>query len=784
MIADYVVTLDRTEHKVVETEKILHGEAQIDIFLCNNPACDVGSDIVMVEPNSSPGAAVHALAQSTIKNTRMAVPYGTARQLSSSTLDATLIPTWLAATKGSGVAVHQLKYTVIDPTWTDQPVDVMPLAGLSQLLNTNQEWASLQYGVYHVQELYKGYSYSGSRAPLYTGCAIVILPASNPWLNMHGWNQSHKGCNATEPLPVFVFGSYFWQAQFLGGRATTTAVGVQGVYSGQSRIPAYFSSVQYSKHFNLHNGSIPYNTVQQQISMAVQYWSEYSLTNRSDYSFAGRYGPTLSCDQSVLANSPKGLDSSCRVVTQEQAGCITGGSAAEDCSVLVVGTAAIAVWPVPTLAAIQPAPAEEMFLRSSVPLPRMSPASKLHGHLFELARLGQYNNGRDASSRRIDQATVPWCYDGILDLPTLNEAASNGLIKVLDLNDCGVDSDSSIPPPPAGTVFHCDFWEELGVGYADRSWDANHESVQQQHVVGSRPFSDLLEVKWLDITKQSNLLSSGGVPASQLQAAISGVLVDGISFLSQHASQELATMDATKTWRGALLDITTTLVAVVALAAGCDAMPSLFIAWLNFTTSQVHVWYPWSKGVNRCTPDSWLVVALAKTVAVLVVIASLILQPCLNLAAAHSVHADSAKGTSLVGWLAADTSSGEGPFMVVGVAAVQLQPGRSELAFGLMILNLVFALIAACCIGAIMWRKQPMLTLPRWTCGSTCFGGMIQSVLARANVTVAQGIKKCCNSNVCGCVQLCSVPCTAPPCPGSSSTSNTAAPRGAGPSSS
>lgn len=141
--------------------------------------------------------------------------------------------------------------------------------------------------------------------------------------------------------------------------------------------------------------------------------------------------------------------------------------------------------------------------------------------------------------------------------------------------------------------------------------------------------------------------------------AIETVVSDVISILLEQANIEMAKSDATKTLAAAWMDIITTTVASIAVAAGCSEIVTLFSTVLCRLT--------------RTTPQNvrrhQVCKCVGKLLAVVVVVGTLVLPPLLILLTEDAAHDSNAKGdTSQVGWVAQSTSVGLGPYVVLGLS--------------------------------------------------------------------------------------------------------------------
>lgn len=147
-------------------------------------------------------------------------------------------------------------------------------------------------------------------------------------------------------MPMYVFDSYFYQAQFLGNRSTTTFI-------SRSRKHAH----------TLHafgGGVVPNDTTLQEVKMLVPFSHPMQPLRDSEqqYDIDGAYSVSLTCDDAALYRSSMSWAGGGRrfIETQHSSGCIMScasknvryntSSSCGRCSVLEVGTATVAAYPI------------------------------------------------------------------------------------------------------------------------------------------------------------------------------------------------------------------------------------------------------------------------------------------------------------------------------------------------------------------------------------------------------------------------------------------------------
>lgn len=171
-------------------------------------------------------------------------------------------------------------------------------------------------------------------------------------------------------------------------------------------------------------------------------------------------------------------------------------------------------------------------------------------------------------------------------------------------------------------------------------------------------------------------------------AGVETVVQDAVRVLDQAVTSELATTDTTKTVAGAMLEVSLTLVGLVAMASGfCDMLEwSCRLLW----------WAP-------CTR------VVAKVFTCGVVLVALVLPPVFSLVQEQKAQSNNADGSnSKVGLLAADASFlSSAPYVAVGVVSVRLKAEYDSHAFSLVIFNLVLSVVGALWVGGKIVMAGP-----------------------------------------------------------------------------
>ena len=182
------------------------------------------------------------------------------------------------------------------------------------------------------------------------------------------------------------------------------------------------------------------------------------------------------------------------------------------------------------------------------------------------------------------------------------------------------------------------------------------------------------------------------------------IIVDATRLLKVQANQELAVTDSTRSVGGAVLDITITILAIVAMASGHGDIYNWCATLLSKTVNRVRSFgsicgIGCANGhvVDRGSMEGGRMVrSIAKICTCIIVCMGLVLAPTYILASEAAAAAGNADGSSSqVGLLAAETTGGEGPYVVVATVTVRFKAVPDEAARWLEIVNMVLAGVAA-----------------------------------------------------------------------------------------
>lgn len=255
-------------------------------------------------------------------------------------------------------------------------------------------------------------------------------------------------------------------------------------------------------------------------------------------------------------------------------------------------------------------------------------------------------------------------------------------------------------------VLDCNAWDSLGIGFADRYWSNSHgklEIIRSTANLTSPPSTMLLDQHyWMQYS------------FPLVEQHVQRLITLATQVLHQRASQELTTTDPTRRVLGAFLDLSVTIVAIVAVASGICEMQ----AWVHRKVRMVILFCMRFQmqggkacGIGDLHPlqhvqqaqwrqrprhPSWLA---AKMISTVIVILSVVMAPAFILIGEIYSHKYNADGkSSTMGVLAVDTDFQYGAenAVLVGAVAIRMKSKRDCAAFGLEFVNISLAHAASC----------------------------------------------------------------------------------------
>eukprot|EP00775_Hariotina_reticulata_P007700 gene7700-7899_t len=281
------------------------------------------------------------------------------------------------------------------------------------------------------------------------------------------------------------------------------------------------------------------------------------------------------------------------------------------------------------------------------------------------------------------------------------------------------------------TLTNCTFWDERGIGYANASGKQPPLSkVEASHF--AMPLINTTQY-WINATDPARTIllhSWGYFEYAQLEIAMQTLVRRTARLLQEQAKQELAITDATKTWAGAVLDITVTLVAIVAMATGHVGM----YEWVSLavTKAGTHIagYVPSLQLQQHAKAKRMQILqtVFSKLLTMMLVLMGLVVAPASILAGdviSRELNTDGR--SSKVGFISVEFGGGDakdsnymytGPHVLVAAVTVKLKSEHGDAGLVFEILNLVLAAVAAVIICAeVCWpsrrRLQRQLAMPR-----------------------------------------------------------------------
>jgi hypothetical protein len=751
LIADYILTKTATQ-KSVGVLKTLEGTAQVDVFLCSDSNCTVMADITTIigqnvsqaEPwcSGSPAACLddafsvkgtEFLTRYRYKHGSKGVMYTPARVIQFRMLGIgpdMAIPTAVVknATMGSFVRAiskgtspgGEMRYEVVwqenSHKWNTSRLRstnlqanqfivkegpaLMPV-GVLLRLETSQEIEAdamqkgrsivgsqgsqlLQYGMFSVQDL----------ETKDTHCALIVLPPLHAAM-MHqlGWNRSSAKC--TKPTHAYVFDSRFPQAVYLDTRLAKLVKsysledpqrknffkeswklrsGLGDVMMREDPVPQ-ISSATAVLTFRLN-----YNTSATGHVLPATRPLELNFSALENYGY--RLGFTASCAGNGASLNGPWDPEGCTFSTHAEAGCV-----APRCALLQVGTAVIAAWK-----------ADDFGFNYS--LHNSKEPEYQYGVFESLLTLKHLYIDNDS---RLD----PGCYWKAAEVDKVGLLLRNGITPGRSYLMSGACPDSQKVCPylnsTGDAALDCEFWEKLGYGFPHRGRvGVAHENTRPPTHPLHKALGGVMSYV-LDNFKSVPFLDQGFLPANALEGALEEICDGASSVLSNQLAVGLVGSDSTKSISGALLDLSVTVIAIIAMATGRKDLED----WL----------YAWSVKAlcGRLPVPTWCITAISKVCTCLIISLSLIVAPAAALYGDIVANGSNPKGdadSTSVGWLSANTGFGKGPFHVTAIVTITLRFQRDEAAFALVIVNTALASFGALCLCLRVFKPQSLLVRP------------------------------------------------------------------------
>ena len=776
IIADYILTKTATQ-KAVGVSKKVDGTAQVDVFLCSDVNCTVMADITTIMGQNvteadpwcpySPMACyddADTTENGSVRITRFRYKHGSkgimhrprrvtqfrmlglgpVTAIPTAVIKNTTMVSFVRAIGEKKSPDGDMRYEVVwqdstlqwDPSETIEygsqsivkgPVALMPV-GVLLRLDSAQEWESdfhadtgyklfhkkdsqglqlLQYGLFNVRNLESNDNH----------CALIVLPALTAGMYELGWNKSSANC--TKPAYTYVFDTEFPQALYLDKR-------VKLIKSYSIDDPQRKSFIKESgkpgrglEDVMMREDPTPQVSpatvalaFEPNVSAGVQALPatrplELDVSALRSYGY--RLGLTRSCvGRGTSLNGP--WDSyNCGLYTHAEAGCV-----APRCALLQVGTAFILAWKFP---AGFKADGLNYSLQPEYRYAMFESMLSLKAHYM-------YPDDVNAQCRDVNPD-----YQSSKKNLILSEGITPGSSYLMV--DVCPDHQHSCPYWNATSdALDCNNWERRGYGLPHGRVDDNKMSLGPATRPLREAFGDVMS-RGLDEEKSVPFLEQGFLPANALEDALEAICDSASSLLSTQLAVGLVGADSTKSLSGALLDLSVTIVAIIAMANGRKDLEG----WL----------YGWSvKALCGRLPVPRCISAFAKVCTCLIIGLSLIVAPAAALVGELAAKGNNPKGdadSTSVGWLSANTGFGNGPYYVTAVVTITLTFQRDEVAFRLVIVNIVLASLGALSLCLRVLKPQKWFFLlfslfphPAWPLANytfCCRGCQVWSLLGR-----------------------------------------------------
>jgi hypothetical protein len=712
MLADYVITYAANQSRADSWKKV-QAEAQVDLLLCSDRKCKVLVDLQTVTITAENGTTTppfRGIALSCLaRSNALAVGAATASHLASApTLlrrDELIPPFFQKQDSNSQPIIEEVQYNAVRNGFVWDHLSQGPR--LKSYLDFKSSacyasydcsddpretknasagwplWHSMKFGHYRASKLEGMYLTRTSE-----NCVTVLWP-SNAWMEAHGWNVSDPECAAgsssntgnTGPLdhPVIWFDSYFPQHHILGGQVK---VKYNVYYALDHTLLVLPPEIPEITETLVGQVVVPKSAKQWgRGSTHVQIAQETNISaDGAMLRPAGQYGKSFH-NWNVVVQS------------QQQVVCINESTSDLNvlCGAWVIGTASITAL-------------DEEFVMSSHPGQR----DRL---LYASSFYSKYAS--------VNGSSLPWC--GFFSRwgppePPVNivvwvEGVSPADVPyagISDINRLANDSSKSSFTAlkeayrqlyAADVLSNCSFWDERRIGYV-------HGADQQPKGPSAEWLTSTLQC-WMNVSVNhtadtlSDIIwfpgfddASNFIKRSELDHAAQQLVADATHLLHEQTNQELAITDMIRSVAGALMDISITIVAVVAMASGHSDM----YAWTRGKVEWLSN-HAFSQALLSVIGSNMAVTVIAKLLTVIIVVMGLVVSPAFILAGDIRAGRNNADGSSSqVGLLprtVPNIMNESEPVVLIAAVTVRIMAEKNDRAQALLWLNLVLAVIAA-----------------------------------------------------------------------------------------
>lgn len=569
------------------------------------------------------------------------------------------------------------------------------------------------------------------------GSCITVIWPNHPWMHEHGWGGSDADCErafesaaadacVNNTLPVAVFDSMFTQAHLLNGANVTHTL--EQLATEWLAANATWGGMGSTGYMNFSSVALllPYaHSIADRVVFPRRMRQGASRLASTYNSMASRFGLTL--DKHMLVSTQR--ETGCISPCPAKAWSLHSVAASEgpvrhcgSCALLNLGSANVAAVPAHAFE-VDHTGRTQYDIQGQLRV-----AQALHSVLFHSVQgdvvtslpwcgLGMVSEGYEVSREAL--AGVAGQYLSVLmqNVSSLGDGrfktseVKGVIINTMPLS-LNVGNEESVLLTlhsfvNASIVQNCSFWHSLGIGFV--AGPNKRATKRPPASIAHYSFVTVWPLELVDTHDSSQALVGpglGGVGAivdKSLQPAISSLTADAARLLDQQVAQELATTDGTKTWLGALWDMSVVILGIVAMACGRADTE----AWMSRQLDRF--WDNCGPRNARGRPDGrrFVVVCLAKVLYCCVVVLALVMAPAVVIASEVAAREQNVSGSSSkVGWLAVDLLPSDIPmgsnthYVLVGAVTIRNVALYDQAAQVLLLVNVVLSVLGTLCIWA------------------------------------------------------------------------------------
>lgn len=630
------------------------------------------------------------------------------------------------------------------------PPVVLPIAVDTWLASKpTSPWSVINVGHFMVQDVLTS---NLLPTPLRQGCVTLLWP-NHSWLHDHGWGKSHPQCAEAyskvkkSPLntycwapshddltPVMALDSMFPQAQVLHGTEqdimhilgyngseqqsiTNETVALVMLYAGDKLNPA--AGPVFPKMGPCGSSESDRVARYQLLTDYLQLAGRLSATLTSlDFDWQHTVwhtqlanGCVAPCTQGAMQLYPKLFQDDFNT-TFKDGHCGT-------CTLLHVGTATCAATPISLKQYTVLSSSDPWAARKIAPAGVVTALQKLYAYSTQFT--DKFSPWYCVTSEQND---LPYAY-GVGDnityyLTVLMQNVSDPLLYKPVLNPATLDIDRlearQERMQAASVLANCSWWEETGFGFpADSKRRSNSKAVHARQPTDAMRLASQLGVAWWPAGATPPNLTFGQdtvygfdmVMHQEVQDAVGRVIFESMRLLEHQVAQKLATTDSTKTWLGAIWDMSVVVVGIVAMATGRRDGEAYIAKWLTWLCLQCIMFSSLGLQSGKGAGGRGVVCAAKVLYCVFVVPLGLIVAPATVLASDLLAREDNPKGrNSDLGWLSSEVISfnEDASYVVVGTIAIRMTTVLDDVALVMLYVNLGLAFLGTLLIAVASYR--------------------------------------------------------------------------------